>query len=104
MAWICFSIAMIDGYDTLLMSFLAPVISREMTIAPDLFRSVFTATYAGAAFGAVVFGTAADRYGRKPMLLLSLAFVGAFTALAASAHTLDELVWYRALAGLGLGG
>ena len=102
--WICFPIAMIDGYDTLLMSFLAPVISKEMGIAPGLFRGIFTATYAGAACGAVFLGTVADRFGRKPLLLLSLALAGAFTAAAAWAHTLNELMWCRAVAGLGLGG
>ena len=100
----CFTIAMLDGYDTLLMSFLAPVISREMGLAPGLFGAVFTATYTGAACGAAVLGAAADRYGRKPTLLLSLALVSVFTAMATWAHSLEELIWYRALAGLGLGG
>jgi MFS transporter, AAHS family, 4-hydroxybenzoate transporter len=36
--------------------------------------------------------------------LVSLALAGAFTALAAWAHTLNELMWCRAVAGLGLGG
>jgi MFS transporter, AAHS family, 4-hydroxybenzoate transporter len=95
---------MIDGYDTLLMSFLAPVISKELGIAPELFRGIFTATYAGAACGAILLGTVADRFGRKPLLLVSLALAGAFTALGVWAHTLNELMWCRAVAGLGLGG
>lgn len=102
--WLCFPIAMIDGYDTLLMSFLAPVIGKEMGAAPEAFRGIFTATYAGAACGAVLLGAAADRCGRKPILLVSLALAGLFTALAAGMHTLDGLMWCRALAGLGLGG
>ena len=39
--WICFPIALFDGYDTLVMSFLAPVISKELGLAPGMFRGVF---------------------------------------------------------------
>lgn len=102
--WICFPVAVIDGYDTLVMSFLAPLIAKDLGIAPQLLRGVFTATYAGAALGAIGLGAAADRFGRKPLLVLSLALVAVFTALAAGAHTLNELMWLRAVAGLGLGG
>jgi len=102
--WICFPIALFDGYDTLVMSFLAPVISRELGIAPAMFRGVFTATYAGAACGAVILGPVADRFGRKPVLLLALALAGAFTAATAWVHSLQGLMWCRAFAGLGLGG
>jgi AAHS family 4-hydroxybenzoate transporter-like MFS transporter len=102
--WICFPIALFDGYDTLVMSFLAPLISKELGLAPGMFRGVFTATYAGAACGAVILGPVADRFGRKSVLLLALALAGAFTAATAWVHSLQGLMWCRAFAGVGLGG
>jgi AAHS family 4-hydroxybenzoate transporter-like MFS transporter len=102
--WICFPIALFDGYDTLVMSFLAPVISKELGLEPGMFRGVFTATYAGAACGAVILGPVADRFGRKAVLLLALALAGAFTAATAWMHSLQSLMWCRAIAGVGLGG
>jgi AAHS family 4-hydroxybenzoate transporter-like MFS transporter len=101
---ICFPVAVLDGYDTLLLSFLAPLISKDLHVQPDLLRGVFTATYTGAALGAILLGAAADRFGRKPLLVLSLALTAVFTALTAGSHTLNELMWSRAAAGLGLGG
>jgi AAHS family 4-hydroxybenzoate transporter-like MFS transporter len=100
----CFAIAMIDGYDTLMLSFLAPLISRDWGLAPSAFGRIFASGYAGAALGAAAIGVAADRFGRKTMLLISLAFVGVFTVLCAWATDPLQLMICRALAGIGLGG
>jgi MFS transporter, AAHS family, 4-hydroxybenzoate transporter len=101
---VCFYIAMIDGYDTLMLSFIAPLIARDWHASAIVFGRIFAATYAGAAVGATTLGAAADRYGRKRLLLLSLAIAGTFNAVSALARTPDELMLLRALCGIGLGG
>jgi AAHS family 4-hydroxybenzoate transporter-like MFS transporter len=61
--------AMIDGYDTLVLSFVAPLIAREWTLAPSTVGWLFASSYAGAALGAAVIGILSDRFGRKLLLL-----------------------------------
>ena len=103
-AMIGFLVAMVDGYDTLMLAFIAPLISKEWALAPQVIGAMFASSYAGAALGATVIGIAADRYGRKAMLLASLALAGAFTVMCAWSQGATQLMALRAVAGLGLGG
>jgi MFS transporter, AAHS family, 4-hydroxybenzoate transporter len=103
-AAIGFLVAMVDGYDTLMLAFIAPLISKEWALHPQTVGAIFASSYAGAAVGATAFGIAADRFGRKTMLLASLAIVGVFTMLCARSVNPGQLMALRAVAGLGLGG
>ena len=95
---------MVDGYDTLMLAFVAPLISKEWVLHPQTVGQIFASSYAGAALGATAIGIAADRFGRKTMLLASLAVAGIFTILCARAAIPAQLMALRAGAGLGLGG
>jgi AAHS family 4-hydroxybenzoate transporter-like MFS transporter len=103
-ALVGFLVAMVDGYDTLMLAFIAPLISKEWALLPQTVGQIFASSYTGAALGATAIGIAADRFGRKTMLLASLAVVGIFTILCARAATPAQLMALRAAAGLGLGG
>jgi AAHS family 4-hydroxybenzoate transporter-like MFS transporter len=103
-AVIGFLVAMIDGFDTLMLAFIAPLISREWALPPQTVGTLFASSYAGAALGATFIGIAADQYGRKKMLLISLGLAGTFTLLCAWAASPQQLMALRAIAGLGLGG
>jgi AAHS family 4-hydroxybenzoate transporter-like MFS transporter len=99
-----FLIAMVDGYDTLMLAFIAPLIAKDWALHPQTVGAIFASSYAGAALGATAIGIAADRFGRKIMLLASLALAGVFTMLCAGAEVPAQLMALRAVAGLGLGG
>ena len=103
-AGVGFLVAMVDGYDTLMLAFIAPLISKEWALHPQTVGQIFASSYAGAALGATAIGIAADRFGRKTMLLASLALVGVFTILCARSANPAQLMVLRAVAGLGLGG
>ncbi len=100
----CFLVVLIDGYDTLMLSFLAPLIAEHFSMQPGAFGQIFAATYAGAAIGGLFVGMAADRWGRKRLMQLSLLTAGVFTLSCAWASSPQELMLLRFLAGLGLGG
>jgi len=101
---VCFLVAMLDGYDTLMLSFIAPLISKDWGLGRGAFGAIFAAGYAGAMVGAVLFGMAADRFGRRRLLLLSILIGGVFTGVCATASGTGELMFWRFAAGIGLGG
>ena len=98
------SIMLVDGYDLQAMSFAAPAIVAEWGVARADLGWVLTASMMGMAVGSVVLGRLSDRIGRKGAILSSLLSVSVGSLLVAHAHTLRELVAWRALTGIGLGG
>lgn len=58
----------------------------------------------GWAIGAMVFGTVADYFGRAKTLTLTILLYAVCTGLCATAHTWQELGFYRFLVGAGIGG
>ncbi|MGY3235657.1 AAHS family 4-hydroxybenzoate transporter-like MFS transporter [Bradyrhizobium sp. USDA 4448] len=101
---LCAWIALLDGFDTQAIAYVAPVIAEQWGIAMAGFGPIFGAGLAGLAVGAFVLSPAADRFGRKSVILLSVLLFGIFAAVTARATTLNELLVYRFLTGLGLGG
>jgi AAHS family 4-hydroxybenzoate transporter-like MFS transporter len=101
---VCFLVALIDGYDTLMLSFVAPLISKEWGMPPGAFGKVFAVSFAGAVVGAIALGAAADRLGRKKVLVGSLLAAGSFIVLSAWSATAEQLMLWRFLSGIGLGG
>ncbi len=96
--------SLLDGFDTMIMSFLAPAISHEWHSSHGAFGMVFSATLLGAAIGATCLGALADRCGRRNLILLSVGWFALLTLACAAAPSLPWLIGLRFLAGLGLGG
>jgi MFS transporter, AAHS family, 4-hydroxybenzoate transporter len=101
---ICFAIAMVDGFDTLVMSFIGPAVVETWQLAPAGLGHIFGAGLIGAALGGMTAGIAADRLGRKRTLLICIALFAVLTLACAFARTPTELAWLRLAGGLGLGG
>ena len=101
---ICFAIAMVDGFDTLVMSFIGPAVIETWNLAPAELGRIFGAGLLGAALGGMTAGMLADRLGRKRTLLICIALFALLTFACAFARTPTELAWLRLAAGLGLGG
>ncbi|WP_206957861.1 MFS transporter [Trinickia acidisoli] len=101
---VCFAVSMIDGFDTLMMSFVAPLLSKSLQIDHAMLGRVFSAGFVGTVIGSVVVGPAADRFGRRPMLLLALLVTGVFTLACGFATSATMLATLRFLGGLGMGG
>lgn len=101
---ICFSIMAVDGFDTYVISYIASSIQEEWHIKPEDMKALLSSGLAGLTIGAFIFGPLADRFGRKPVLIVSMAFFGLTTLCAAVSSGLTELTILRFLTGLGLGG
>ena len=79
-----------------------PAIGEALGVASENSRQwVITAYLLGFGVAQLVYGPLADRYGRKPILLVGLGLYIAFSAAAALAPTFETLILARIGAGLG---
>jgi AAHS family 4-hydroxybenzoate transporter-like MFS transporter len=68
---LCALVALLDGFDTLAITYAAPVIAQAWQLPKEVFGPIFAAHYAGAAVGAGLFGMFADRFGRRPAIIVA---------------------------------
>src|SRR6516164_4807819 len=101
---LCGLVALLDGFDLLAIGVAAPVMAGPLHIAPNQLGFVFSAALVGLMQGAFGLGPIADRYGRRRVLIYATATFGVFTLCTASAATLQQILLFRFLAGVGLGG
>lgn len=100
---LCFIIAMLDGFDTQSIAFVAPKIAEDWGLAPSAFGPIFAIGLLGLTVGAFTLSPAADRFGRKTVILISTLIFGLFALLTAFATSMNELLIYRFITGIGLG-
>lgn len=93
-----------DGFDLLILGFMLPVISIELGLTSSQAGSLVTWTLIGAVIGGVIFGHFSDRFGRIRILTITILMFSLFTGLCAIAVGYWDLLAYRTLAGIGLGG
>jgi MFS family permease len=95
---------MLDAMDVTLYSFALAEVMREFQLTGAVAGALGAAPLVTSAFGGMLFGWLSDRYGRARALRWSILAFSAVTGLTATAHSLAELVVWRSLAGIGLGG
>lgn len=100
---ISFLVILLDGFDTASIGYIAPSLLKEWGIAKPQLAPVLSAALAGLALGSVVIGPLADRFGRKLLLSGAVCLFGMASLVSATAGSLDELVAWRFITGLGLG-
>lgn len=101
---LCALVAFLDGVDTQSIGVAAPFIADALHLPKGQLGIVFSGALVGAMIGALFLGAAADRFGRKRMLIVSAIVFGVGTIATASAHSLTSLLIWRVIAGIGLGG
>ncbi|VXC91935.1 3-hydroxybenzoate transporter MhbT [Burkholderia sp. 8Y] len=101
---LCFLILVLDGYDTVVVGYIAPALKAHFGAAPAQLAPMFGAGLFGLTVGSFVFGPVADRFGRKPTLIASIAVFALFSLVSAWANSIGMLIALRFLTGLGLGG
>jgi MFS family permease len=93
-----------DGFDLLILGFMLRTIAGDLGLTPAQSASLVTATLIGAVLGGIGFGMLSDRLGRVRVLTWTIVLFAVFTGLCAFAQGYWDLLLYRTIAGVGLGG
>ena len=93
-----------DGFDFLILGFMLRAIASDLKLTQPQSASLVTATLVGAVIGGIGFGMLSDRLGRVRVLTWTIVLFAVFTGLCALAQGYLDLLLYRTVAGIGLGG
>lgn len=100
---VCFLMNAIDGMDVLVISYAAPLLAEEWSIAPAALGIVFSAGLIGMTTGAMFVAPYADTIGRRNMILLSILLTGGGVLATSLAGSVNALMLLRFISGMGIG-
>jgi MFS family permease len=93
-----------DFYDLILFAFLLVPIGQELHLSNVGLSYVLGASLAATSIGGVAFGILSDRFGRKKVLQWTILTYSIGTALCGFASSVEVLLAFRIITGLGVGG
>jgi MFS family permease len=94
----------LDAMDVVLYLMAIPTLQREFGFGKDTAGMLATVTLLTSAAGGLLFGVVADRLGRTRALMATILVYSLCSLGTATAQDLGQLVAWRALLGLGMGG
>ncbi|MFB7418281.1 MFS transporter [Streptomyces sp. NPDC056210] len=101
---VCCLITFLDGFDFQILSFAATYLKKDFGLTETQLGTLGTVGLFGTMIGALIMGYLADRMGRRPTIIVSVAGFGVFMLGFAQADTYAHLVALRFISGLFLGG
>jgi putative MFS transporter len=93
-----------DAFDALAIAYVLPVLIGMWKLTPLEIGGLIAIGYAGQAIGSLFFGWLAEKIGRVPCALITLAIFSVMSLACAFAWSFQSLLWMRFVQGLGLGG
>lgn len=100
----CLLIILFDGYDLAINGVALPLLMQEWSLSAVQAGMLASTALAGMMFGAMMFGTLADKIGRKKVIMICVVLFSGFTFAGGFASNPTEFGILRFLAGLGIGG
>jgi AAHS family 4-hydroxybenzoate transporter-like MFS transporter len=100
---LCMACLIMDGFDVQAMGYAAPAVLADWGMERSVLGPVFAAANFGVLIGSLVFSMVADKIGRRPVIIWSTVFFSVMTIATAYAQNLEQLLWLRFIAGIGLG-
>ena len=101
---LCLVIILFDGYDLAINGVTLPLLMKDWGLSAVQAGMLASTALAGMMFGAMLFGTLADKIGRKKVILTCVVLFSGFTFAGGFASNPTEFGALRFLAGLGIGG
>src|SRR5690606_1085643 len=100
----CLIIILFDGYDLAINGVTLPLLMQDWGLSAVQAGMLASTALAGMMFGAMMFGTLADKIGRKKVIMSCVLLFSGFTFAGGFASNPTEFGVFRFLAGLGIGG
>ena len=94
----------LDAFDYFLLTLVIVSIAKEFDVGDTEVTFALTLTLAARPLGALIFGRLADRYGRRPVLMLDVVLFSLFELATAFSTSLAMLLALRFLFGVAMGG
>lgn len=94
--------SIIAAFDATIISTILPQVAQALD-GMSLYAWVGTGYFLASSVSILIFGRLGDLYGRKPLLLLSLVLVSLGSALSGLAQSMEQLILFRVLQGVGGG-
>ncbi|QRP64964.1 MFS transporter [Rhodanobacter sp. FDAARGOS 1247] len=94
----------LDAFDYFLLTFVIVTVAKEFEVATTQVIYALFLTLAARPLGALLFGRLADRFGRRPILMLDVVLFSVFELATAFATSLTMLLVLRFLFGVAMGG
>ncbi|WP_277187891.1 MFS transporter [Caballeronia sp. BR00000012568055] len=94
----------LDAFDFFLMVFILKDIAAEFNTKIPAVAFAITLTLAMRPIGALIFGRLADKFGRRPTLMINIAIYSLLEMLSGLSPNLTTLLILRALFGIAMGG
>jgi benzoate transport len=101
---LCVGLNMLDGFDVLAMSFAASGVKADWHLLDGQLGALLSAGLVGMGLGSLTLGPCADRWGRRIVVLLSVALAALGMLGSAFARDYAQLLVLRVLTGVGIGG
>jgi MFS family permease len=101
---VCVGLNMLDGFDILAMSFSATGVKAAWQLQDAQLGALLSAGLMGMGLGSLVLGPCADRWGRRRIVLWSVALAALGMLGSAAARGYVDLLVLRVLTGIGIGG
>ena len=101
---LCALLLIFDGYDLFIFGVVLPSIMQEWNLTPMEAGALGSYALFGMMFGALTFGTLADKIGRKKGIAICFVLFSTATILNGFASNPTEFGIFRFIAGLGCGG
>lgn len=95
---------MLDGFDVMLYSMVLAHVMRDLGMSQATAGWLNTLTLVASGLGGILFGFLADRIGRMPSLMLSIATYSVCSFASGLSTTILMLAVFRFILGLGMGG
>ena len=77
-----------------------PAMAEDLGVSIGSIELTLTAIFAGIAFGQILYGPLSDKFGRKPVILVTLFLFGTSTIAVAQATTLEPIIFWRFVQGI----
>jgi SHS family lactate transporter-like MFS transporter len=94
----------LDAFDFFILIFTLDDVAKEFRVTIPVIAFSITVTLATRAIGAFIFGGLADKYGRKPILMIVILLYSLFEAATGFAFSFVSFMVIRTLFGIAMGG